>query len=181
MFQRLFCLFQSTLPLRGATQAFRVGSGLCEFQSTLPLRGATFTIDWGTDKLDISIHTPLAGSDMKPTTFSRSTFLFQSTLPLRGATRTQVQSQRRKYFNPHSPCGERPYRLWISTAKRRISIHTPLAGSDLWCRTEKLHNGLFQSTLPLRGATTSNSTKWKHRRFQSTLPLRGATAEMRHF
>ena len=41
---------------------------------------------------------------------------------------------------------------------------------------------LFQSTLPLRGATPK-STRLSDlsNQFQSTLPLRGATAEMRHF
>ena len=35
--------------------------------------------------------------------------LFQSTLPLRGATQVNLVSrQSLKYFNPHSPCGERP-------------------------------------------------------------------------
>ena len=38
-----------------------------------------------------------------------------------------------------------------------ISIHTPLAGSDLPDRQTLEVTDLFQSTLPLRGATLSNA------------------------
>ena len=65
-FQRLFfetVLFQSTLPLRGATRGDRAAWRKYAFQSTLPLRGAT--------------------SSLSPTVTS---YAFQSTLPLRGAT-----------------------------------------------------------------------------------------------
>ena len=78
------------------------------FQSTLPLRGATRVRGDGATVLVISIHTPLAGSDMiRYGTFTLS-ILFQSTLPLRGAT--VIPS-------------------W-EVGSRTISIHTPLAGSD---------------------------------------------------
>ena len=59
------------------------------------------------------------------------------------------------YFNPHSPCGERP------------------AGQTIL-------EGLveFQSTLPLRGATSPKSFTLVSLEFQSTLPLRGATGSL---
>ena len=100
------------------------------FQSTLPMRGATW-----------KCHDP------------KCAYLFQSTLPMRGATRVEVADiQLIKYFNPHSPCGERLHGHWLmifvksfqstlpmrgATAGARqcryiypISIHTPHAGSD---------------------------------------------------
>ena len=56
------------------------------FQSTLPLRGAT-RVEHGFEFYDaISIHAPLAGSDAVAVTGSRVWAIFQSTLPLRGAT-----------------------------------------------------------------------------------------------
>ena len=55
-------------------------------------------------------------------------------------------------FNPRSPCGER---LTV------IGDHT--------CFLQ------FQSTLPLRGATTADKAVADGNGFQSTLPLRGAT------
>ena len=62
------------------------------FQSTLPLRGATCAVPAGAAGEDISIHTPLAGSDA-PT--------------LRSA-------HSRDYFNPHSPCGERRWCVMVA-------------------------------------------------------------------
>ena len=56
------------------------------------------------------------------------------------------------YFNPHSPCGER------QNGGRE-------GGWPV----------LFQSTLPLRGATDFLSATGFVDEFQSTLPLRGAT------
>ena len=99
--------FQSTLPMRGATAVPAPQSGGCGFQSTLPMRGATISVDENLSKI-----------------------LFQSTLPMRGATfmaeglgvgwdisihTPHAGSDKwRNYkmglwnhFNPHSPCGER--------------------------------------------------------------------------
>ena len=56
----------------------------------------------------ISIHTPLAGSDLS----------------------TGDVYQLRLYFNPHSPCGERSGDVDDGAHGLIISIHTPLAGSD---------------------------------------------------
>ena len=83
---------------------------------------------------------------------------FQSTLPLRGVT----------------GAGSPPIRI------RFISIHTPLAGSDMAVELGVTIQVLFQSTLPLRGVTVSRFWSWiACRRFQSTLPLRGATRRRR--
>ncbi|EFT83505.1 hypothetical protein HMPREF0620_0510 [Parascardovia denticolens DSM 10105 = JCM 12538] len=57
-----------------------------QFQSTLPLRGATAVAVQVGPIARISIHAPLAGSDR----FRRS------------------RTRRPCYFNPRSPCGERP-------------------------------------------------------------------------
>ena len=57
-----------------------------------------------------------------------------------------------------------------------ISIHAPRTGSDA-DRTEINHIGLFQSTLPARGATLSRLKAAEHHVFQSTLPARGATSK----
>ena len=100
------------------------------FQSTLPLRGATERFAAGGRRVQISIHAPLAGSDCvvvslddKDENFNpRSPCgerrnnaggltpnkAFQSTLPLRGATeQLEIQDKHYRHFNPRSPCGER--------------------------------------------------------------------------
>ena len=101
------------------------------FQSTLPMRGATIFGDYDFCSMGISIHTPHAGSDLsavgRPPAFSR-------------------------YFNPHSPCGER-----LTTAQIQQPTMT------------------FQSTLPMRGATSEAARRAGYSEFQSTLPMRGAT------
>ena len=56
-------IFQSTLPVRGATQRDELVELAREFQSTLPVRGATFVLDLLPEMREISIHAPCEGSD----------------------------------------------------------------------------------------------------------------------
>ena len=123
------------------------------FQSTLPLRGATLVSSTSPPGPNISIHAPLTGSDLlqplpepvRPHFNPRSPYgerqirpvatdpceVFQSTLPLRGAT---------------GPSDTLPLDV-------KISIHAPLTGSDRAYRMPQVIRTVFQSTLPLRGAT----------------------------
>ena len=170
------------------------------FQSTHPVRGATEAANVLFLVRDISIHAPRAGCDLtawfsltiikdfnprtpcgvRPVGFV-SLFrglLFQSTHPVRGATYSEFG------FNPLS----------------QISIHAPRAGCDLLIRsctftissdfnprtpcgvrrTDSQHGGgnkIFQSTHPVRGATLIRSCTFTISSvFQSTHPVRGATA-----
>ena len=125
--------FQSTLPLRGATSAAATAlRAWAIFQSTLPLRGAT-------------PHTRPCARNAR----------FQSTLPLRGATcLTGRPSRSPTYFNPHSPCGERLYRMRRFDDAIMISIHTPLAGSDPHRPADSRSNRISIHT-PLAGSDSS--------------------------
>ena len=58
-------IFQSTLPMRGATFSPFLIPTSAVFQSTLPMRGATGYRRGGVTGVTISIHTPHAGSDSK--------------------------------------------------------------------------------------------------------------------
>ena len=125
-----------------------------QFQSTHPLRGATAGRN-GVLPLE----------------------QFQSTHPLRGATRkrhdvhgegeisihaplagcdksTGRSSGRRNVnFNPRTPCGVRP-RRWKTTKKAKLFQSThPLRGATSAFRTQQSSDFGFQSTHPLRGAT----------------------------
>ena len=62
-----------------------------------------------------------------------------------------------RYFNPRSPCGERPF------------PHIRAASSTI-----------FQSTLPVWGATWKPGADEPVKEFQSTLPVWGATAGILH-
>ena len=168
----------------------------------------------------ISIHTPLAGSDSAASACSKWIGYFNPHSPCGERLLHPAFFGERRNFNPHSPCGERPQRdglcmrsvcdfnphspcgerpkdVRVELPDGKISIHTPLAGSD--CGVEPLWrvaypisihtplagsdmppvtaglNRLFQSTLPLRGATSTRYPRHPRNRFQSTLPLRGAT------
>ena len=125
--------FQSTLPMRGATGRVRGLRCRRRFQSTLPMRGATRSDVYVKTMVPISIHAPHAGSD---------------TLPQRSRLPWQ-------YFNPRSPCGERPFVHHFQSGVQR-----------------------FQSTLPMRGATITNGAYGPAYGFQSTLPMRGATSRI---
>ena len=63
-----FAQFQSTLPVRGATESIQQTFGGVRFQSTLPVRGATKSNYMGDTLMSyISIHAPREGSDENPT------------------------------------------------------------------------------------------------------------------
>ncbi len=170
------------------------------FQSTLPLRGATIiNFCLQSDCEDFNPRFP-CGERRLFVSPVNSYFIFQSTLPLRGATCTIISvfssslhfnprfpcgerhprrgdHRRQRHFNPRFPCGERPSRSGGRRTDNRISIHASLAGSDETRIRSDICHLPFQSTLPLRGATTSAGCGGTRRRFQSTLPLRGATAD----
>ena len=99
------------------------------FQSTLPLRGATNvrTVHAVSNRY-FNPHSPCGERHMPPFHIGVAE-LFQSTLPLRGATSPTRWNPRQSNFNPHSPCGERLHRPYRGR-RQPISIHTPLAGSD---------------------------------------------------
>ena len=129
----------------------------------------------------ISIHTPLAGSDLAAPSAEASNTIFQSTLPLRGATnarsreiaailisihtplagsdRRRRAGRQREHISIHTPlAGSDVRRGPVEPARQGISIHTPLAGSDLQIKGLSAGPLTFQSTLPLRGATCANSS-----------------------
>ena len=120
--------FQSALPLRGATAKFATMPLATVFQSALPLRGTT-------------------GAKPHPGEVQPG---FQSALPLRGATPRACEASRGvRYFNPRSPCGERPGATSSRLRRRQI----------------------FQSALPLRGATRRRiRKKARNRHFNPRSP-----------
>ena len=126
---------------------------------------------------EISIHAPRAGSDR------------------RSSARTSATCC---YFNPRSPCGERPYALGKVHGIRQISIHAPRAGSDMARRGhsrpdcdfnprspcgERRHTGRLAGRnirisihAPRAGSDPGRTNLFQSLAgFQSTLPVRGAT------
>ena len=169
--------FQSTLPLRGATTPCPNWSIAFRFQSTLPLRGATCFIAQHVCHLQISIHTPLAGSDLKSPFDDMLGFHISIHTPLAGSDLPLfflplVVS----YFNPHSPCGERRSSGSLGFGYRsKFQSTLPLRGATArrtrWCS----RNRNFNPHSPCGERPALTVPRWCFSKFQSTLPLRGAT------
>ena len=124
------------------------------FQSTLPVRGATQPYKLSEKGLQISIHAPRAGSDQEVVAFVQFERYFNPRSPC-GERPIMVAAASRVllHFNPRSPCGERLCPPEGGVKVEVISIHAPRAGSDFASfRAEKCKK-IFQSTLPVRGAT----------------------------
>ena len=76
--------------------------------------------------LGISIHAPRTGSDAVSEMVRVLTGEFQSTLPARGATRPcKSATQRRRYFNPRSPHGERPGGVYRTSGRTDFNPRSP--------------------------------------------------------
>ena len=168
------------------------------FQSTLPLRGATRRRRPVPSGLAISIHTPLAGSDLAGHAGIAGTGISIHT-PLAGSDSFTPLSLEKEEISIHTPLAGSDRNVTVFVCGLyAISIHTPLAGSDYAARvvhgehvdfnphspcgerpnhSRSIQQSLtFQSTLPLRGATAVlNRYGALLIQFQSTLPLRGAT------
>ena len=87
-------------------------------------------------------------------------------------------TKRSKNFNPHSPCGERrPIWICVAAPSRYFNPHSP-CGERLHTTFDSKVLSLFQSTLPLRGATRRLRLVSPQSEFQSTLPLRRATSPL---
>ena len=126
--------------------------------------------------LFISIHAPRTGSDLIVPQIAAKFHRFQSTLPARGATCSTPQlACLRNHFNPRSPHGERLHVSEIEEIYGNFNPRSPHGERPVMVAIQMLC-GLFQSTLPARGATGfDRRAKRTGKAFQSTLPARGAT------
>ena len=193
--------FQSTLPVRGATVPAYPTAHPSAISIHAPRAGSDGPGVRAAGASGISIHAPRAGSDEQGHPAQFCTGAISIHAPRAGSDSgsagaddshsISIHAPRAgsdimlgrppppmMHFNPRSPCGER---LLIAVDLRQhldISIHAPRAGSDREMAAEPLHPKLFQSTLPVRGATSSGPLAAVYREFQSTLPVRGATAKM---
>ena len=145
-------VFQSTLPVWGATSMLSLLYHSSVFQSTLPVWGATYDsgVTWW--KHGISIHAPRVGSDQSV-----------------GDVQARIH-----HFNPRSPCGERHDIHGLFPNRYNFNPRSPCG------ERQKIDSNLhllntFQSTLPVWGATCQKFILQRALEFQSTLPVWGAT------
>ena len=125
-----------------------------EFQSTHPVRGATIVAIDKVAEMTISIHAPRAGCDDLGCVVK----IFVVGISIHA---------------PRAGCDDR--RTHVSAATL-ISIHAPRAGCDRGAPYQRCRRARFQSTHPVRGATSADSRPVTSAAiFQSTHPVRGAT------
>ena len=105
-----------------------------KFQSTLPVRGATRSVSPRVRSDFISIHAPREGSDATINQLRLAFQIqFQSTLPVRGATFVFLVSISHKIiFQSTLPVRGATNGPRCRPASKRISIHAPREGSDLY-------------------------------------------------
>ena len=148
----------------------------CLFQPTLPVRGATVWSGRGaTSRADFNPRSPCGERRVR-----RKRCLpareFQPTLPVRGATAVPLNTVWSSIFQPTLPVRGATHHLFHVVCPVVISTHAPRAGSDSEGENTLKVTVEFQPTLPVRGATPQHLA---HRaapaRFQPTLPVRGAT------
>ena len=154
----MFLRFQSTLPMRGATGPSVAACVPQSFQSTLPMRGATLSV----------------GRTL-------SLFEFQSTLPMRGATPYSISPFKFLVISIHTPHAGSDQNWCIRIHCRHISIHTPHAGSDNSYLSLFLSSAYFNPHSPCGERPQHTFPCRRSQLFQSTLPMRGATAKVTEF
>ena len=129
------------------------------FQSTLPMRGATQMRLEDAISAGISIHAPHAGSDAPrrarfhaPSNFNPRSPCGERQIYRRGGGRIST------YFTPRSPCGERPRRWRTVHADIYFNPRSP-CGERRWQKKGAQANGAVISTprLPMRGATAKSN------------------------
>ena len=147
-------LFQSTRPIRGATNAQTLREFSAEISIHAPHTGRDHQRRADSLRTPISIHAPHTGRDCGPGDDKLCVSAFQSTRPIRGATSSADSSA-------HTP--------------QRISIHAPHTGRDHGDDDQVSNLLQFQSTRPIRGATVPGGHLRRASLFQSTRPIRGAT------
>ena len=174
----------------------------CVFQSTLPVWGATIPpTNFGQERR-ISIHAPRVGSDPVPpphrfhphhfnprspcgerpsaSTRGKSSSDFNPRSPCGERRRFHVKFGQGHYFNPRSPCGERQFVANRLAKRNSISIHAPRVGSDGLSPQPKTEKENFNPRSPCgerRLTRRRNRMCWPG--FQSTLPVWGATESLR--
>ena len=167
--------------MRGATLLILFIWRSCRiFQSTRPMRGATKAFNQANAETNISIHTPHAGRDISKMLFRVKIGYFNPHAPC-GARRLilprfpailsisihtphagrdqheQTGREPDRYFNPHAPCGARLPTLFQVLEHEHFNPHAP-CGARRVTFVPGIRQLLFQSTRPMRGATTTLST-----------------------
>ena len=107
----------------------------------------------GTLQTPISIHALREENDPGTLRLTKRSKNFNPHSPCGERRHQHLQRARTQDFNPHSPCGERPRSSSYACRPIHFNPHSPCGERRHWRRFQFVRGLLFQSTLPLRGAT----------------------------
>ena len=192
--------FQSTRPVRGATNTHSTINQVETFQSTRPVRGATIAFEFperrqhrfnprapygarqerGNELVSstgVSIHAPRTGRDHRLAGVEHRKLQVSIHAPRTGRDGMRGPGCKvTKGFNPRAPYGARRLQGGGSGERDAVSIHAPRTGRDMtgfafYAWNEvSIHAPRTGRDKPVCWIATSC------RKFQSTRPVRGATA-----
>ena len=150
-----FLNFNPRAPYGARLTASTADSSRTPFQSTRPIRGATWvTLSGLSPGLHFNPRAPY-GARLQTDGESYWKDKFQSTRPIRGATYAAETSKGSAVdFNPRAPYGARPYGGSSSIQIRQNFNPRAPYGARLMQVAGFNHFKKFQSTRPIRGATT---------------------------
>ena len=154
MTSRLHCLtFQSTLPVGGATAVHGLDPIPGKISIHAPRGGSDIEPGNENSKTSISIHAPRGGSDSWLASIFQPVVIFQSTLPVGGATLPQTFQHHKGVISIHAPRGGSD--TAASAPRHTPSDFNPRSpwGERLIQDCDEISGQLFQSTLPVGGAT----------------------------
>ena len=150
------------------------------FQSTLPVWGATDRARTMDRLLCISIHAPRVGSDPRSRALTVCRSKFQSTLPVWGATDAEGAKTFDVIFQSTLPVwGATQADVQERTEIILISIHAPRVGSDHHSDASFPGTIDFNPRSPCGERLVVYSSHSESKSFQSTLPVWGATGFVR--
>ena len=171
----LMFAFQSTHPLRGATASLIPCSLSFAISIHAPLAGCDVFSIPSFALRQISIHAPLAGCDHLCPSISRRYHTISIHAPLAGCDLVDKELFDRICISIHAPLAGCDLNLNIAVSHRlHFNPRTPCGVRRIFTRQTTIFRQ-FQSTHPLRGATSKPKRQTQSLQFQSTHPLRGAT------
>ena len=145
------------------------------FQSTLPIQGATD--DYVAEQIDkcISIHAPHTGSDPSDYSCRKCGSNFNPRSPYRERLEEMIDSQWIYDFNPRSPYRERQLDPLLGLSLLLFQSTLPIQGATIYTSRHKISLHNFNPRSPYRERPASNPMSCSTLGFQSTLPIQGAT------
>ena len=170
------CDFNPRTPC-GVRRRFRRSACVhVDFNPRTPCGVRRWTVIIRPHLLPISIHAPLAGCDARPLDADSPRMYFNPRTPCGVRPRPFRQPAISLYFNPRTPCGVRHREVVLRQDAINISIHAPLAGCDGHSGIRALLLRHFNPRTPCGVRLKRHGSNHDIYTFQSTHPLRGATS-----